>query len=172
MAMKLVVACLLLASVASADPAVPPKVVTQAWLREMDAARWPLDGMIDWHRGLIVLERMIDSPDESYKGVVSARKICKPAELHALKRGLHGAYKEADTWSCQNKPTAGCSFALAYEYTMTTGLSFAKAHDGTLRLSAVSFVDGGSQVKRFYDEQAAWVSKQLKKLEAVSCDGS
>ncbi|HSN29611.1 MAG TPA: hypothetical protein VLT45_25165 [Kofleriaceae bacterium] len=176
--MKLTLACLFVASAASADPRAtptapaPPKVVTQAWLHEMDDARWPIDALVDPVRGVIVLDREIDSPDENYVGVQTARKICKRADLHALKRGLHGMYKTADVFSCQNKPSIRCSFALAYEYTTTTTLAFEKADDGTLRLVSVAFLDGGSQVQSFKDEQARWVSKQLTKLEAVRCDGS
>ena len=165
--MRLACALLLMSSVASAEP---PKVVTHAWLTEMNAAKWPIDGMIDWHDGLIVLERLIDSPAEDYKGVVSARKICKPADLHALERELGGYYKDADTFNCQNKPTAECSFAYAYEYTTRTTLGFAKAADGTLRLNVVMFLDAGSQSEEFGRKQDAWVSKQLTKLSKVSCE--
>ena len=167
--MKLACALLLVSSVAAAEP---PKVVTQAWLREMDDAKWPLDALFDPHRGVVVLDREVDSPAEDYVGVQTARKICKAADLHALKRRLHAMYKEADTFSCQNKPSAGCSFAYAYEYTTRTSLYFEKADDGTLRLTQVTFLDGGNQVPAFYDEQERWVSKQLRKLDKVSCDGS
>lgn len=168
--MRLACALLLVSSVAVAGPDVPPKVVMQAWLREMNAAKWPLDAMIDWHRGVIVLDREIDSPEDGYKGVESARKICKPSELHALKRALLGYYKSADVFNCANKPSIGCSFDLAYEYTTVTSLAFEKADDGTLRLTTVSFLDGGSQVESFYTAQAAWVSKQLTKLSKVICE--
>jgi hypothetical protein len=168
--MRLVCAVLLVSSTALAAPAVPPKVVTHAWLTEMHDAKWPIDGMIDWHQGLIVLDRQVDSPADDYKGVVSARKICKPAELHALKRDLTGYYKSADTFNCQNKPDVECSFAYAYEYTTRTTLGFAKADDGTLRLSLVMFLDAGSQSEAFGREQDAWVSKQLTKLSKTTCD--
>lgn len=165
--MRLACALLLLSSIASADP---PKVVTQAWLREMNAAKWPLDDMVDWHKGVIVLDREVDSPREDYVGVETARRICKPAELHALKRDLLGYYKTADVFNCANKPSAGCSFELAYEYTTRISLAFEKADDGTLRLTTVMFLDGGSQVESFYKEQAAWVSKQLTKLSKTTCE--
>lgn len=170
--MRLALALLLVAPAASADPPVHPKVVTQEWLREMDDARWPIDALVDPHHGVIVLDREIDSPQDGYVGVQTARKICKVTDLHALKRTLHGMYKSADTFSCQNKPTIGCTFALAYEYTTSTNLAFEKADDGTLRLVSVAFLDGGSQVQSFYDEQARWVSKQLRKLQKVTCDGT
>ena len=168
--MRLACALLLVSSVALAEPADPPKVVTQAWLREMNDAKWPLEAMIDWHKGVIVLDREVDSPREDYKGIVSARRICKPSELHALKRTLLGSYKGADVFNCANKPTIGCSFELAYEYTTITSLGFEKADDGTLRLSVVTFLDGGNQVESFYKEQAEWVSKRLKRLAKGSCD--
>jgi hypothetical protein len=170
--MKLACAVLLVSSVASAEPVAPPKVVTQAWMREMDAERWPIDALVDPHRGVIVMDREIDSPDEHYVGVETARKVCKTSDLHALKRSLHAMYKSADTFSCQNKPSIGCRFALAYEYTTTTNLAFEQADDGTLRLVSVAFLDGGSQVASFYREQARWVSDQLTKLGKVSCNGS
>ena len=168
--MKLACALLLVSSVAAAEPAVPPKVVTHAWLTEMHTAKWPIDGMIDWHDGLIVLERRIDSPAEDYKGVVSARRICNAADLHAVKRELGGYYKDADTFNCQNKPTAECSFAYAYEYTTRTSLGFRKADDGTLRLWLVMYLDAGSQSEEFGRKQDAWVSKQLTKLSKTTCE--
>src|SRR3569623_906573 len=143
--MRLACALLLASSVAAAEPAVPPKVGTHAWLTEMHAAKWPIDGMIDWHDGLIVLERRIDSPAEDYKGVDSASKICKAAALHAVKRELGGYYQDADTFNCQNKPPAECSFAYAYEYTTRTALGFFLAVDGSLRRGVVMDRDGGSQ---------------------------
>lgn len=168
--MKLALACLLVASVASADPVSPPKVVTQAWLREMNAAKWPLDKLFDPHVGVIVLERRVDSGDESFKGVVSARRICKASELAALGRTIGDYYEGADVFNCANKPNVGCTFELAYEYTTRTSLTFEKLDDGTLRLTLVMFLDGGNQVPAFYDQQEAWVSKQLTKLAKTSCD--
>jgi hypothetical protein len=165
--MRLVCALLLVSSVAAADP---PKVVTQAWLRETNDAKWPIDTMIDWHQGVIVLERLIDSPSDDYKGVVSARRICNASDLAALRRRLRGMYKSADTFNCQNKPSAECSFAYAYEYTTRTTLGFQKAADGTLRLSVVMFLDAGSQSEEFGRKQDAWVSNQLTKLSKATCD--
>lgn len=165
--MRLACALLLISSVAAAEP---PKVVTHAWLTEMNAAKWPVDEMIDWHEGLIVLDRQIDSPSDDYKGIVSARKLCKPADLHELRRMLGGYYKNADTFNCQNKPTAECSFAYAYEYTTRVTLGFVKATDGTLRLNLVMFLDAGSQSEEFGRKQDAWVSKQLTKLSKTTCE--
>jgi hypothetical protein len=163
-------------SVAAAEPriAAPPTVVTRAWMHDMNDASWPIEAMVDRHRGLIVLERVIDVAGEDTKGVVSANKYCGAeldSELRVLRARLGDLYKPADTFSCQNKPTARCSFASAFEYMTIAGLGFDKASaaDASLRLTLVSFLDGGALEDSFYKEQARWVDTQLAKLGPLTC---
>lgn len=158
--MKLVYAVLLVASSAAAEP---PRVVTQAWLGEMNKAGWPLEEMVDRERGLVVLERRVDSP---YCGAAIDR------EISVLRRYLRAEYAHSDTFHCQNKPSASCSFAFAYEYTYVTSLRFDKAADGTLRLTSVTILDGGSQGEEFVDEQARWVASQSRRLARKSCSAT
>jgi hypothetical protein len=166
----------LVSSVVAADPRIaqPPTVVTRAWMHEMNDASWPIEAMVDRHRGLIVLERVIDVAGEDTKGVVSAKKYCGAeldSELHVLRARLRELYKPADTFACQNKPTVRCSFASAFEYMTVAGLGFDKANaaDASLRLTLVTFLDGGTLTDSFYADQSRWVDAQLTKLVPLTC---
>jgi hypothetical protein len=174
--MRFVYAIALVSSVTAADTRIgePPTVVTRAWMHDLNDAAWPIEAMVDRHRGLIVLERVVDSAGEDTPGVVSAKKYCGAEldnELRVLRARLREIYRPADTFACHNKPTVGCTFASAFEYTTVAGLGFDKASagDASLRLTLVTFLDGGAIDEAFYAEQTRWVDAQLTKLAPLTC---
>lgn len=164
----------MMATSAVTDAKPPPTVVTQAWMRDLHARGWPVDELIDNQRGLLVLEHVVQAPVDDFKGRVAANKYCGAAlekVLPTLRARLRAEYKAADTFSCHNKPTIGCEFTFAHTYTTLIGLRFEKARDDTLRLSVVTFLDGGGIGDREADQQARWVTRQLSE-SGGSCEGS
>jgi len=170
-----VIALLAWTASAAADKAAEswPKVVTLRWLGELGKGKWPLAKLVDTDRGLVVIEHLVDSGDDKYVPVRTARRLCGKQldrALPELQRRVLGELAHSDTAECHNRPgPPECHFALAYEYTTRTALMFRPRPSGDLALDAVLFVDGGSISESSFREQEEFVGSKYAALRTTDC---
>jgi hypothetical protein len=171
--MRLVAALTLIAGTADAAPSWP-KVVTQSWLSEFAAGKWPIATLVDPKQGLIVVHYLVDSGADDYKPVLDANRLCGAdieKRAKALQSEATAIHHGSDTIECHNRPSAWCSFHVAFEYSTAVTLEFHPDEHGDLRLDTIMFTDaGGNRSPGPAEAEAKWMSRQLARLTNTSCE--
>lgn len=171
--MRVVVCLMLLTSNADAAPSWP-KVVTQAWLREFAAGKWPIPTLVDPKQGLIVVHYLVDSAADDFKPIRDANRLCG-AEIEKRAKALlseaAAIHHGSDIVECHNRPSAGCSFHVAYEYSTAVTLEFHADEHGDLRLDTIMFTDaGGNRSPGPVEDEDKWMSTLGARLAKTSCE--